>query len=257
MTINEMYEIGFKRAYGVDQMVDLEGAYEMWCNIEYMLTPADKEIFSYIKDCLSESDRTSSCAAGSDEFREFGGSLGDYLLNIAHTTKSETKTESQVQAKFFESLALAQRNGKLDALYKVIEKFCDGENEYHIQQKKEKNPKHVRVGNNLNYYIFRFWRSVDQYHKSTNMLRRQKGLGEKKSVQGVYQVISGINGMDDAGKMILVELVNRFNRIDPRLKREIVVKDLDLPLYETVELFINRKLDERTEKLLKEEQHET
>ena len=73
-----------------------------------------------------------------------------------------------------------------------------------------------------------------------NLHLRNKGLDEKKSIQNLYQIIAGKNGMDSAGKLIAVEMVNELNAKRKMLHRPLEVKDLDLAHDDFVKLFVTR-----------------
>lgn len=242
MTINERLEQGRICARGIDQSVDLERAYELWNGIENFLAPDDREVYEWIKDIVAPAD--------DDVYFQNGyfGSYSQYMMTVADTVDISAKVnhnEADVRKKFEELLSIAKREGTVDSLYNALVRYSKSRS-----KSKEEHPEYTRIGNNIGYIIFYYWRSIDNFFVQMNSVRASKGLPKRKSIQGLYQVVGGKNGMDNDGKMILVEMTNKMAAERQGLKRPIEIRDLNLPIREFLDLFSPVKLDDKTKKLL-------
>ena len=220
-------ENGRRFAYGIGCDADFSKAYECWSGIEGCLSPEDKQIFLYIKEILnSEIVDDKSCYAPN-----YANTSA--IVQIAAKKMPENYSEHQVRELFDELLSEACESGNFKSLYLALEKYKNSKKEKHNERK----PANIRFGNNLGMLIQVFWGTKQNLFNKMNLYLRNKGLDEKKSIQNLYQIIAGKNGMDSAGKLIIVEMVNELNSRRMVLSRSLEVKDLDLPHDEFLKLF--------------------
>ena len=245
MDIRDRIDAGKRCAHGIDQSVDLEKAYQMWNGIEAHLSAEDKILYGWIRDIVTSCEPK---GAPSDwhQTPSAGSPCVMPISTVSVAKKEKAYTEADVRRKFDELLTEAMRGGTLDSLYHALER-------YHRARTKPKdvNPALVRMGNNIGYLVSYYWSSIDNFFNSMNKVRREKGLPEKKSIQGLYQVIGGKNGMDDSGKMLVIEMANQMAQVRRvGLVRPLVTEDLQLPFEQFVSLFQPMKTDEKTRRLL-------
>ena len=239
MDINTLIQTGKKCAYGIGQSVDLEKAYACWSCVENQLDAKDKKTLSYIKDALGLPSGKSNVNS------LLGGVSSPATINIAATGGKVHRTENELRALFERLLNASRTQSNIDSLYSTLLRY--EKDHFTVKEKKES---HIRLGNNLGYLIFYFWTSVDNYFASMNTYRKSKGFEEKKSIQGVYQVIGGKNGMDNSSKLLLTEMVNTKIKSKGGLKRNLEVTDLELAFSDFFNLFEPKKYDDKTKLLL-------
>ena len=252
MTLNERIALGREYAHGINRMVDINRAYQLWHGVEHMLGAEDREVFDIIAEMVGESSYQAPCGAGfiqncANNFY-MGQNPGDYLVQAANTTTKHN--EAEVRALFDEIIAAATKGKKLDTLYKSLELYKKNQLE---EKKKTKKPENVLFGNNLNYLIYYYWSSVEGFYREMNKRLVAEGFEEKKSKQGFYQIIHGENGMDNSGKMILVKMVNEIRMKRRGFVRQFAVQDMYLPFSEFIQLFTPQKIDDRFKEILADE----
>ena len=240
MNTNALIEKGRACAYGLNQSVDLDKAYECWSCVESLLDDKDKKTFSYIKDSIGIPKKQLNVNAVAGIFSS------PNVINIAASDgKKAHHTETELRALLEKLIKASSSQSNIDSLYSTLLRY---EKDHFTA--KEKKAEHIRLGNNLGYLIFYFWTSVDNYFASMNAYRKSKGFEEKKSIQGVYQVLGGKNGMDNSSKLLLTEMINLKIKIKGGLKRSLEVTDLELGFAEFFNLFEPKKYDEKTKRLL-------
>ena len=256
MTDKQRVELGRKYAYGIDQMVDIEGAFSMWCGVEHLLNDEDREAFGYISEIISERSMSAPACSYIENcvniFNTFGGSYLDNTMTIANKKKH---TEEELRALADEIIDFAIKNKKIDALCASLEAFMRNNSELKPRVEKVRKEENIRFGNNVGHVIAYYWTSIQNFLTSMNKERVKRGFEEKKSVQGIYNITSGNNGMDESGQLILVDMVNEKRRTKKGgLIRDITLQDFyTYTLSEFVQLFDPVKIDPVTEKRIKEE----
>ena len=261
MTIQERIDLGREYARGINRMVDIEVAYQLWYGLDSVLSDEDKELYTIILEILDDRHEAycqpAACrgvtlpCANSFFGGNFGGNPSDYTMQIA----VKNRTEDEVIALFEDIVKQAAKSKKLGVLYSSLELFRKnqlGE----VKAKKERKPENVAFGNNLGFLILHYWSSVDLFLETLNEYRVNEGLDPKKSRQGIYQVIAGENGMDNSSKLILVKMVNDKNRTvsdKKRMNRPLAATDLNGSLTELTSLFKSPRIDDKIQKILDEE----
>lgn len=261
MTIQERIDLGREYAHGINRMVDIEVAYQLWYGLDSLLSDEDKEIYNIILEILDERHEafcqpaacrgvTMTCANSFFD-GNFGGSPSNYTMQIA----AKNRTEDEVVALFEDIVKQAAKNKKLGVLYSSLELFSKNQLGG-AKPKKERKPENIIFGNNLGFLILHYWSSVDLFLETLNEYRINEGLDPKKSRQGIYQVIAGENGMDNSSKLILVKMVNDKNRTASarkRMVRPLAATDLNGSLTELTKLFVSPRIDDKIQKILDEE----
>lgn len=247
MNIQDRVELGRKCAYGIGQMVDLEKAYAMWNGLESLLSAEEKEVLDWIKQIIDETEiqQYSPVVSSVASYAMPINSIRSYTMDIAHHT--DRHTEAEVIDKFNALLAEAKKSGTLDSLYSALERYGKDKT-----SKKEKKPENIRLGNNIGYLASYFWTSTDGFFRALNEARKARGLKENKSIQGLYQVIGGVNGMKGEDKMIIIDMANRIapTKRTKGLTRALEIQDLQLPFSEFIILFSPPALDDKSRRLL-------
>lgn len=253
MTENQRIELGRKCAYGIDQLVDIEGAYRMWNGIEYMLDEEDRDAFYAIREIVLENSgiscpRSYAFACKGDLYQS--GSYSDYTIQIANKSCSE----EELRALCEELIASAVNNKKTGSLYSklnAIKREIDSEKA--TRTERPRKIENVRFGNNLRYIIYYYWTSLDNFQRKMNIKLKNMGLDTKESKQGFYQIISGKNGMDQSGKIVTVDMVNEMRKLKGGLTRDLTIQDFELSLTAFVALFSPAKIDEKAREILTQE----
>lgn len=232
-----LIEKGREYAYGILRSADPEKAYEIWSSVSDMLTGEDRELYGILSDIFESAQNYSA--------RPTAINKNDVIIKIAYTNP---KTENEVRELFECVLIKAKNHGDLDKLYGALKKHM---RTYQSNNSDKKKPENVRFGNNLGFLLYNLNMSPQKFLIHKNLYRRNRGLPEKKSVQGIYSILAGLNSMDDSDKIILIEMAN-----EPRrniFKEPLKITDMFLSMSEFISLFRHPVTDEKTQDLLNEE----
>ena len=235
MTDKERIEYGRKFAIGDGVCVDYERAYTIWKDVRFQLKGEDRELFAVIEDLICE-------AVAQPRYENPIGFSRAPTVSFAQSM-TEKPTEAQIRALFERLMA----SGNYEAVYEALARLNTPK-----KAERAKKPMNKNFGNNMKFLLYQFGWSTSYFRDQLNELLRLAGLREK-SVQAIYQIIGGVNGMNESGQMKTVELFNEADKKRRLMCRPLTVLDLQLPISEMQALFAHPKWDEKLKILLQED----
>ena len=245
-SIQERILKGREFAYGLNQPIDIELAFEMWDGIEDALNKEDRETFNTIKEVLFGEEAPSASDKVDPKHQKFLDEWGDMLFSTcdsspySHTEniakRSSSCTEADIEAIFREAMKIAKEKDKISVVYTALKRCIKGMTEV-------QDDEHTRAlknyGNNVNYYIVSIFGSLTGF---MDYLEKQVGNmkypPKKISRAGIYMVTGGRNRMSEWNLLAMLELGEKY--APARFKRRIEVKDFDLEADKFKELIIKR-----------------
>jgi hypothetical protein len=245
-SIQERILKGRDFAYGIDQPIDIDLAFEMWDGIEDALNEEDRETYNIIKEVLFGEETIAASGRIDPKHQKFLDEWGDMLFSgydsspYSHTEtiakRSSSCTEADIEAIFREAMKIAKEKDKISVVYTALKRCIKGMTEV-------QDDEHTRAlknyGNNVNHYIVSIFGSLTGF---MSYLKKQAGTmkypPKKISKNSIYMVTGGNNRMSDLNLLALLELGEKY--APSRFARKIEIKDFDLEADEFKKLIKKR-----------------
>ncbi len=246
-SIQERILKGRDFAYGLNQPIDIELAFEMWDGIEDILTKEDRDTFNTIKKVLFGEEAPKAAVGQVDpQHQKFLDEWGDMLFSAhnsspySHTEKiakrSSSCAEADIEALFREAMKIAKEKDKISVVHTALKRCIKGMT---AVQDDEHTMALKNYGNNVNHYIITIFGSLVGF---MSYLEKQAGNmkypPKKISKASIYMVTGGRNRMSEWNLLALLELGEKY--APSRFARKIEVKDFDLKADEFKELIKRR-----------------
>lgn len=226
MTDREKISLGRKYAIGDNRSIDYVKAYELWKDVRFKLNKDDSELFDVIESIVY------------DMYADENPHMSLRAVNFSQAEEKKV-TEADVR-ELFERL---MKDIPIEKIYKALAKLDEPKVAVRVRK-----PENIRLGNNIAFLIYQFrWNSA-YFCEQLNKFSEDRGV-KGRTRQAMSQIIGGVNGMSDSGKMLLADFLNEMD-VKHIMVRKITVSDLSLPLSEISLVFKEPRFDERLKSLM-------